>query len=58
MSATDPDGDNVTYLIPTNSQNSQYFKVDNETGQIFTRQGVIIDREVSANESTIRSYHG
>ena len=48
VDASDPDGDNVTYIIPVNSLNSQYFRVDSATGVVFTRPGVILDREVSS----------
>ena len=44
-SAIDPDGDNISYYIPTNSLNSDKFGV-NETGEVFTQPGFILDREV------------
>jgi hypothetical protein len=43
--ATDPDGDEVTYVIPANSLNSQWFRVEGDTGKVFTRPGVVLDRE-------------
>ena len=46
VSATDLDGDNVTYYIPTNSLNSDKFRVDSETGEVFTQDDVVLDREV------------
>jgi hypothetical protein len=47
--ATDPDGDEVTYVIPANSLNSQWFRVEGDTGKVFTRPGVVLDREVSGS---------
>ena len=46
VNATDADGDNITYLISVNSENSRRFRVENDTGRVFTRPGVILDREV------------
>ena len=46
VEATDLDGDNVSYYIPINSLNSNRFIVDSETGEVFTEDGVVLDREV------------
>lgn len=46
VEATDPDGDTVTYYIPSNSLNSDKFRVDSATGKVFPQAGVVLDREV------------
>ena len=57
MDATDPDGDTVSYYIPTNSLNSNRFTVDNITGHVFTQPGVILDREVGPPTASTGQLH-
>ena len=46
VNATDPEGDNFTFVIPENSINSDLFRVELYTGRVFTQSGVELDREV------------
>lgn len=49
--ATDLDGDTITYYIPRNSLNSDKFRVDNETGEVFPQAGIVLDREALAPDN-------
>ena len=46
VDATDPDGDDIAYVIQANVHDAYLFRVEEDTGKIFTRPGVVLDREV------------